>query len=114
MPVPDRDDFRVNLGCEIENEIRSIIETTVRSRYADAQHDLWACLMPLPEFVREARDRGDDLHTALSAAGLVADSLWEKTGWPHVLPDTGHCRSGKCGRGRRSIRRPLRGLCAFD
>lgn len=45
MPVPDQDDFRVNLGREIEDEIRASIETTVRSRYADAQHDLWGRLL---------------------------------------------------------------------
>jgi hypothetical protein len=45
MPVPDKNDFRVNLGSEIEAEIRSSIETTVRSRYVDAQHDLWARLL---------------------------------------------------------------------
>lgn len=45
MPVPDKNDFRVNLGSEIEAEIRSSIETTVRSRYADAQHDLWGRLL---------------------------------------------------------------------
>jgi hypothetical protein len=39
-------------------------------------------LIPLPELVGQARERGDDSHAALTAAGLIADSLWEHVAGP--------------------------------
>jgi hypothetical protein len=42
LPVPDKADFRVTLGGEIEDEIRENIERTVTDRLALAQQDLWA------------------------------------------------------------------------
>lgn len=40
-PVPASGDFRVNLGAEIEAEIRENIESTVTERLGAAQRDLW-------------------------------------------------------------------------
>ena len=45
LPVPHQDDFRVNLGAEIEAAIRSEIEATVTSRVGEAQADLWKRLL---------------------------------------------------------------------
>lgn len=39
-------------------------------------------MIPLPELVRDARDRGDDAHAALSRAGLVGDRLWKQIAGP--------------------------------
>jgi hypothetical protein len=38
--------------------------------------------MPLPELVHQARERGNDSHAALTAAGLIADSLWNQIAGP--------------------------------
>jgi hypothetical protein len=45
LPVPHHDDFRVNLGDEIEADIRREIERTVAARQAEAQRDLWTRLL---------------------------------------------------------------------
>lgn len=45
LPLPHEDDFRVNLGDEIEAEIRREIEATVTSRSSEAQADLWKRLL---------------------------------------------------------------------
>jgi hypothetical protein len=45
LPVPHQDDFRVNLGAEIEASIRQEIEDTVTTRVQDAQRDLWTRLL---------------------------------------------------------------------
>lgn len=45
MPVPHHDDFRVNLGDDIEADIRREIESTVRSRQDEAQRELWSRLL---------------------------------------------------------------------
>jgi hypothetical protein len=39
-------------------------------------------MIPLPELVRDARDRGDDAHAALTSAGLVGDRLWKQIAGP--------------------------------
>ncbi|HEU4559788.1 MAG TPA: hypothetical protein VFS20_18195 [Longimicrobium sp.] len=45
MPLPHHDDFRLNLGADVETAIRSEIEATIISRQADAQRDLWTRLL---------------------------------------------------------------------
>jgi hypothetical protein len=45
LPVPHHDDFRVNLGDEIEADIRREIESTVESRHTEAQRELWTRLL---------------------------------------------------------------------
>jgi hypothetical protein len=45
MPVPEKDDFRVQLGSATEERIRSSIETTIKERYTDAQRELWERLL---------------------------------------------------------------------
>lgn len=45
LPVPDKGDFRVALGAEIEADIRASIEQTVTERFASAQQDLWERLL---------------------------------------------------------------------
>lgn len=40
-PVPDKADFRVDLGADAVASIRSQIERTVGEKFAAAQHDLW-------------------------------------------------------------------------
>lgn len=45
LPVPDSGDFRVNLGAEIEEQIRKDIERTVSERYVDAQKELYERLL---------------------------------------------------------------------
>jgi hypothetical protein len=45
MPVPHHDDFRVNLGDDIEAHIRREIESTVGSRQDEAQRELWTRLL---------------------------------------------------------------------
>ena len=41
MPVPSKEDFRVDVGEVQERKIRDAIEQTVTARFADAQKDLW-------------------------------------------------------------------------
>lgn len=45
MPVPDKDDFRVTVGRDVEERIRRHIELTVGKRFADAQRDLYGRLL---------------------------------------------------------------------
>lgn len=45
MPVPDHDDFRVNLGDDVEAHIRREIESTVSRRQDQAQRELWTRLL---------------------------------------------------------------------
>jgi len=47
LPFPDVDDFRVNLGDDIEAEIRDSIESTVVNRYAEAQREVWGRLLKI-------------------------------------------------------------------
>jgi hypothetical protein len=45
LPVPDKDDFRVNISEDIAADLRRQIETTVTDRAAQAQQELWHRLM---------------------------------------------------------------------
>jgi hypothetical protein len=53
LPFPDVDDFRVNLGGEIEEQIRTSIESTVRGRYAEAQREVWSRLLEIVKHFAE-------------------------------------------------------------
>jgi hypothetical protein len=45
QPVPNKSDFRVDLGAEMQRRIEKSIEDTVTERYAAAQRDLWERLL---------------------------------------------------------------------
>jgi hypothetical protein len=45
LPVPDKGDFRVALGSDVEAEIRASIEATITERFATAQRDLYERLL---------------------------------------------------------------------
>jgi len=59
LPVPDKDDFRVALGDEIESEIRESIERTVTNRLAIAQQDLWTRVLDTVKHFAQTMKEGD-------------------------------------------------------
>lgn len=54
LPVPDKSDFRVEIGDDAASLIRESIEETVNERYAEAQRDLWTRLSDTLRHFHEA------------------------------------------------------------
>lgn len=71
LPVPDKNDFRVGLGDEIESEIRESIERTVTDRFTIAQRELWTRVLdPVRHFAQTMRE-GDKVFRDATVTKLV-------------------------------------------
>lgn len=78
MPVPTRDDFRVDLGTEMQERIKDDIERTVTERFATAQRELWERLLSTVQtFARSLREKDE---TKGKRRAPIHDSTVEKLG----------------------------------
>jgi hypothetical protein len=71
LPFPDVDDFRVDLGGEVEELIRTSIESTVRDRYVEAQREVWKRLLEIVKHFAEIMGDGGKKIYATTVSKLI-------------------------------------------
>lgn len=87
MPVPDAEDFRVQVGKEEQDEIRQQIMSTIQARQEKAVKDCWnrvhevtkrivdQCSNPKGRIHDSLMDNADDLVTILHGLNITQDPL---------------------------------------